>query len=175
MKVTPANERVDIAPPEIVCHSRPGQPERWLAFSDHMGLIEIAASREACEQQYTSALVERRPLTFPWETLDSTERVSQPQLNFDVFHPLDHWAGSIGCWGWYGGLSRHLALWWDYQVDFLHPRHLWHALACRLGHHVAIDTWTPSPRSRRLLNRGGLCLFCYTLLPRPWESPPPGL
>jgi hypothetical protein len=37
------------------------------------------------------------------------------EIDFSIFHPLDHWAFSRDCFGWYGGPLQHLRLWWEFQ------------------------------------------------------------
>ena len=50
------------------------------------------------------------------------------KLDFSQFHGLFHWIASPDCWRSYGGPTRHLQLWWQYQrpgwdkdVDWDHP------------------------------------------------------
>lgn len=37
------------------------------------------------------------------------------EIDFSVFHPLDHWAFSPQCFRWHGGPIHHLRLWWEFQ------------------------------------------------------------
>jgi len=37
------------------------------------------------------------------------------EIDFSVWHPLDHWAFSSYCWSFHGGGFHHLKLWWEFQ------------------------------------------------------------
>lgn len=52
-------------------------------------------------------------------------------LNFDHFHPLDHWPFGRECAGWHGGWRNHLSLAWEFKWQM----RLRKATSCRLGMH----------------------------------------
>jgi len=58
------------------------------------------------------------------------------ELDFSQFHPLMHRPFSRECFGWYGGPTRHIELWWDYQ----RPDPIG-AVLCRLGRHDMTPYW----------------------------------
>ena len=65
------------------------------------------------------------------------------QFDFSEFHPLDHHILEPYCWGWAGGIPRHIKLWWAYQVNFRWPWQTYLAKrSCDKGIHHAIPYWT---------------------------------
>lgn len=66
---------------------------------------------------------------------------SKMQFDFSEFHPLDHGIWDPVCWGWAGGIPRHVRLWWDYQ--FTWPWAEWKAKRdCDSGRHHMVGYWT---------------------------------
>lgn len=64
-----------------------------------------------------------------------------PCLDWSEFHPLDHHILDPYCWGWAGGIGRHIEMWWKYQfradLPWMRP---WHRRRCRQGIHD-ITAW----------------------------------
>lgn len=88
-------------------------------------------------------------------------------VDFSVFHPLDHWAGSPYCFGWHGGPVRHIELWWDY----MRPEPIG-ALKCRLGRHEVVPYWQSKGGERIRLGddeepSGYQCRRCWIELDKP--------
>lgn len=70
------------------------------------------------------------------ENETSTE-VEFCEFDYSEFHPLDHWPWQPYCWGWYGGVPRHISLWWDFQAE----DQLFSATLCRIGRHRRAKFW----------------------------------
>ena len=63
-------------------------------------------------------------------------------LDFSEFHPLDHHILDPYCWGWAGGIPRHIQLWWDYQfMQDPWPLRWWHRRQCARGNHEVTPYW----------------------------------
>ena len=63
------------------------------------------------------------------------------KINWDEFHPLDHHILDPYCWGWAGGIPRHIKMWWDYQFEW--PWQPYFAKrACDKGLHHMVPYWT---------------------------------
>ena len=61
---------------------------------------------------------------------------SDKKLDFSMWHPLDHQPWEGRCRAFYGGVSHHLRLWWDYMRP--HPIQ---NVQCRLGSHDWTEFW----------------------------------
>ncbi len=59
--------------------------------------------------------------------------MKNPKLDFSEFHPLDH--SVFSCYGYPGGVERHLALMWKYQLKDAVGRNT----LCRIGIHDYVD------------------------------------
>jgi hypothetical protein len=67
-----------------------------------------------------------------------------PNLDFSEFHPLDHSIWEPYCWGWAGGIPRHIKLWWAYQFKW--PWQPYFAKrSCDKGIHNVVAYWTKLP------------------------------
>lgn len=66
------------------------------------------------------------------------------KLDFSEFHPLDHHILDPVCWGWAGGIPRHISLWWDYQFSW--PwQPIFAKRACDKGLHEVTVFWRSMP------------------------------
>jgi len=68
-------------------------------------------------------------------------------MNFDFseYHPLDHAIWDTVCWGWAGGVVRHIKLWWAYQFQW--PWQPYQARrSCAKGIHHPIAFWKGVPK-----------------------------
>ena len=64
------------------------------------------------------------------------------KFDYSEFHPLDHHILEPVCWGWAGGIPRHIKLWWDYQIHFKWPWQPYLAKrSCDKGIHHVIPYW----------------------------------
>lgn len=67
-----------------------------------------------------------------------------PEIDFSEFHPLDHSILDPYCWGWAGGIPRHIHLWWLFQFQW--P---WHNVlarrSCHKGYHNVVAYWNSMP------------------------------
>lgn len=65
-------------------------------------------------------------------------------VDFSEFHPLDHGIWDPVCWGWAGGIGRHLSLWRMYQFEWPWQSHM-AKRACDRGLHHVIAYWDYLP------------------------------
>lgn len=79
-------------------------------------------------------------------------------LDFSIFHPLDHWPWERRCRELYGGWRRHIHLTWTYrwrpQIEWYLKRPIFFLL-CKLGFHDD-ETWYV----RRRKEYSTRCHFC---------------
>lgn len=69
------------------------------------------------------------------------------QFDFSEFHPLDHGIWDPVCWGWAGGIPRHINLWRLYQFQW--PWQPYFAKrSCNKGLHNVFVYWTSLPEIR---------------------------
>lgn len=72
-----------------------------------------------------------------------SEKPASKQLDFSLFHPLDHWIWERRCREFYGGWQRHTYLWWTYVASPVigwWGRWPYYFVMCRFNHHSA-ETW----------------------------------
>lgn len=83
------------------------------------------------------------------------------QFDYSEFHPLDHGIWDPVCWGWAGGIPRHIKLWWNYQHNW--PWQDWQARrSCDKGLHHMVAYWNGEPIKR------------YVWGDQEWEPEPDG-
>jgi hypothetical protein len=80
------------------------------------------------------------------------------EFDFSEFHPLDHSVWEPICWGWAGGIPRHIGYWWRYQLEWPWQQHM-AKRACDKGNHHVIAYWNklPNPGVRA---DGFICRDC---------------
>jgi hypothetical protein len=71
--------------------------------------------------------------------------MTMPELDFSIWHPLDHWPGTKRCREFYGGTRNHLKIAWEYRRRDQLIGYVRRPLLCPLGRH----RW-------RVWRRGGL-------------------
>lgn len=75
-------------------------------------------------------------------------------LDFSIWHPLDHWPYSERCSMFYGGGYHHLKIAWQLKwSDWLAAR-TW----CKLGRHEFADSWRGIGVDAKYLGR--VCRRC---------------
>jgi hypothetical protein len=66
-------------------------------------------------------------------------------INFDLWHPLDHWPWQRRCRQFYGGWRRHLWLAWSFEyreeIEWWLLRPFYLLFLCRLGRHKLTTSW----------------------------------
>lgn len=82
-------------------------------------------------------------------------------MNFDwsEFHPLDHHVLDPVCWGWAGGIGRHISLWWNFQFHWPWQPYL-AKRACDKGHHYFVPFYNKMPVDLDTPPDGLMCRDC---------------
>jgi hypothetical protein len=94
---------------------------------------------------------------------DVAEVIGAPQienLDFSVWHPLDHRPWSARCRTFYGGGVHHVTLWREYQA----PRPI-QRIKCRLGWHDWSEYYARKERGGPIVLAGVMCRECWIRQP----------
>lgn len=57
------------------------------------------------------------------------------ELDFSMWHPLDHWPGTARCRSFHGGTRNHLHLTWTYRRRHQVLKPWWRLFRCPFGRH----------------------------------------